>query len=146
MWQPDVTVAAICERDGHFLLVEERSKSTGQIVLNQPAGHLEDNETLIAAVQRETLEETCCEFTPVSLIGLYRLRTPAGKTYIRYTFSGDVSQPLENRELDPDIIRTRWMSLADIKKQSNLRSHLVLSCIEDFLQGTRYPLSVIRDL
>lgn len=146
MWQPDVTVAAICEQDGRFLMVEERSKSSGEIVFNQPAGHLEDHESLIDAVVRETLEETCCEFQPESLIGLYRLRTDQGKTYIRYAFSGSVSAPLEHRELDQDILQTHWLSYAELQQKQNLRSHLVLSCIDDYLNGVRFPLSVLREL
>lgn len=146
MWQPDVTVAAICERDGRFLLVEEQSKSSGAIVLNQPAGHLEDSESLIDAVVRETLEETCRKFTPRYLVGLYRLRLDSGKTYLRYTFCGELSAPIAERELDPDIICTHWLSHAEILRRDNLRSPLVLKCIEDYLQGVRHPLSVIREL
>ena len=145
MWQPDVTVAAVCEIDGQFLLVKERSKSSGQIVLNQPAGHLEDGESLIQAVQRETLEETGREFTPDALLGLYRLRLANNKTYIRYTFTGKISAPLEGAELDPDIMSTHWLTLQEIQACQNLRSPLVLQCINDYLDGTRYPLSILRD-
>ena len=144
-WQPDVTVAAVCERGGYFLLVEERSKSSGEIVLNQPAGHLEDGESIIEAVVRETLEETGCRFSPEALVGLYRLRLDSGKTYIRYTFCGSVSDPLEGYETDPDIIQTHWLSVAQIERQNNLRSPLVLACIQDYLEGNRYPLSILRD-
>ena len=145
MWQPDVTVAAVCEVDGQFLLVKERSKSSGKIVLNQPAGHLEDGESLIEAVQRETLEETGRQFTPEALLGLYRLRLGNNKTYIRYTFSGTISSPLEGYQLDLDIMSTHWMTLEEIQRCENLRSPLVLQCINDYLSGTRYPLSILRD-
>lgn len=146
MWHPDVTVAAICERDGQFLLVEERSKSTQKIVFNQPAGHLEDNEPIIQGVIRETLEETCCHFTPTALVGLYRLRTDHGKTYIRYTFCGDISDVDLSKQLDPDILRTHWMSLSEIESCDSLRSKLVLGSIRDFLAGARYPLEMLREI
>lgn len=144
-WQPDITVAAICERDGRFLLVEERSKSSGVIVLNQPAGHLEDDESILEAVKRETLEETRCVFTPEALVGLYRLRLSDKKTYIRYTFCGTVSEPLEGHSLDPDIIQTHWMTQAQIEQSENLRSPLVAQCVQDYLSGQRHPLSILRD-
>jgi len=145
-WHPDVTVAAICEHDGRFLLVEEQAKSNKQIVFNQPAGHLDDGETLIEAVIRETREETCRHFRPTSLIGLYRLKVDSGKTYIRYTFCGEISDIDEKLQLDPDIIRTHWLSLEQIKQHNSLRSPLVLSCINDYLTGTRYPLDILREL
>jgi len=145
-WQPDVTVAAICERDGHFLLVEERAKSSDRIVFNQPAGHLEDGESLIDAVIRETREETCRHFTPESLIGLYRLRTGNGKTYIRYTFCGQISPLDADLTLDADIIATHWLSLAELRTHTSLRSALVLTCVNDYLDGVRYPLSLLREL
>jgi len=146
MWNPDVTVAAICEKHGRFLLVEERSKSTKKIVFNQPAGHIEAGETITEAVIRETLEETCCHFTPQALVGLYRLEAPNGKTYIRYTFCGDISDEDPARELDPDIIRTHWLTLDTIRASTSLRSHLVMACINDYLAGKRYPLDLLREL
>lgn len=145
MWQPDITVAAICERDGKFLMVEERSKSSGKIVLNQPAGHLEDNETILQAVIRETLEETCCHFIPQAFVGLYRLRTEQGKTYIRYVFSGQTGDRDPKRQLDSDIIRNHWLSMTELKARSDLRSDLVLACLHDYLAGTRYSLNIIRE-
>ena len=146
MWQPDITVAAVCERDGQFLLVEERSKSTGELVLNQPAGHLEDQEPILDAVVRETLEETCCHFIPQALIGLYRLRTPAGKTYIRYTFCGTASEVDSTAVRDLDILDTHWFSLEQLKHSQILRSNLVLTCVQDYLAGMRYPLEILREL
>lgn len=146
MWTPDVTVAAICERDGQFLLVEERSKSTQQIVFNQPAGHIEEGETVLAAVLRETLEETCRHFTPEALVGLYRLPASNGKTYFRYTFYGTVSEIDPSCELDNDIIRTHWLSLEEIRSNQQLRSPLVLNCINDYLDGQRYPLDILKEL
>lgn len=146
MWYPDVTVAAVCEQQGRFLLVEERAKSTQKIVLNQPAGHLEDRESILDAVVRETLEETCCHFTPETLIGLYRLRADNGKTYLRYTFAGTISDVDNNVSLDPDIIRTHWLTLEAIRASTSLRSDLVLTCINDYLAGTRYPLELLKDI
>ena len=146
MWQPDVTVAAVCERDGKFLLVEERSKSTGEIVLNQPAGHLEDQESIIQAVVRETLEETCRHFTPQALLGLYRLRTAHGKTYIRYTFCGEVSPVDPLVERDADIINTHWLSFEELQTRNDLRSGLVLQCLHDYQSGVRYSIDLLREL
>lgn len=146
MWHPDVTVAAVCEQQGKFLLVEERAKSTKKIVFNQPAGHLEDGESILEAVIRETLEETCCHFTPTALIGLYRLRAENGKTYLRYTFTGTVSEVDPKHELDPDIIQTHWLSLNEIRASNSLRSELVLNCIDDYLAGKRYPLELLKEL
>ncbi len=146
MWSPDITVAAVCERDGQFLLVEEKAKSTQNIVFNQPAGHIEEGESVIEAVIRETLEETCRHFTPEAVIGFYRLLAPNGKTYFRYTLCGQVSEVDPNAKLDDDIIRTHWLSLEQIKSSQQLRSPLVLGCIEDYLKGQRYPLEILREL
>ena len=146
MWAPDVTVAAICEQDGRFLLVKERAKSSKKIVYNQPAGHIEEGESIIEAVMRETREETCRHFTPQSLIGLYRLPIENGKTYIRYTFFGSISDIDQSLTLDPDIISTYWMTHDEIRKHESLRSPLVLKCIDDYLSGEQYPLSILREL
>ena len=146
MWTPDVTVAAVCEQDGRFLLVEERSKSTQQIVFNQPAGHIEQGESIIEAVKRETLEETQRHFTPKSLLGFYRLQAQNGKTYLRYTFFGDVSDIDHTQTLDSDIIRTHWLSLEQIKSHKSLRSPLVATCIDDYLAGNHYPLEILREI
>ncbi|MBL4674434.1 MAG: NUDIX hydrolase [Arenicella sp.] len=146
MWTPDITVAAVCQKNGRFLLVEERSKSTQQIVFNQPAGHLEPGETILEGVIRETLEETCCHFTPEALVGLYRLAANNGKTYIRYTFCGSIGDVDSNYDLDPDIIRTHWLTLETIRANASLRSPIVLNCIDDFLSGVRYPLEILKEL
>lgn len=146
MWAPDVTVAAICEKNGKFLLVEERAKSSQKIVFNQPAGHIEEGETIIEAVIRETLEETCRHFTPKALVGLYRLPLESGKTYIRYTFCGSISDKDPNAKLDPDITDTHWLSFDELKTHQALRSPLVLRCIEDYLENKRYPLNILCEL
>lgn len=141
-----MTVAAVTERDGRFLLVEERSQ--GRLVLNQPAGHLEDNESLFDAVVRETLEETTWHFQPQAVVGLYRWRQPSrGKTYMRVSFSGPVNGRDETRALDADIERALWMSLDEIRQcEGRLRSPLVLRAIEDYIAGCAWPLSMISDV
>lgn len=146
MWTPDITVAAVCEKHGRFLLVEEKSKSTQQIVFNQPAGHLEPGETILEGVVRETLEETCCHFTPEALVGIYRLEAANGKTYIRYTFSGSITDVDDNYQLDPDIIRTHWLTPENIRASTSLRSPIVNNCINDYLSGVRYPLDILKEL
>ncbi len=146
MWKPDVTVAAICESQGRFLMVEEVSKSTGDTVFNQPAGHLEQGESILDAAIRETREETCCHFTPKALVGLYRHEAANGKTYIRYTFSGTASEHDDSLTLDPDITRTHWLTLTEIQALPNLRSPIVLRCLEDYLTNTHYPLDFLKEL
>jgi ADP-ribose pyrophosphatase YjhB (NUDIX family) len=146
IWTPHVTVAAVIEQHGRFLLVRERE--SGRSVLNQPAGHLEDGESLIAAVVRETLEETAWHFRPEALVGVYRWRHPyKGITYLRVTFSGCGLGHDPERPLDEGIEDTLWMSLAEIRREPEMvRSPLVLKSIEDYLAGARYPLSVLADL
>ena len=146
IWTPHVTVAAIIEQHGRFLLVQERE--SGRAVLNQPAGHLEDGESLVTAVIRETLEETGWHFQPDVIIGVYRWRHPAkGITYLRVTFAGSGLSHDTNRPLDEAIEDTLWLSVAEIRRQIQmLRSPLVLKSIEDYLAGVRYPLSVLADI
>src|SRR6187397_2380748 len=134
-WNPEVTVAAIAELDGRFLMVEERA--SGALVLNQPAGHLEDRETLVEAVIRETREETAWRFHPEALVGTYLWRNPLnGRSFLRFTFSGDVDDHQPQQPLDTGIVRTLWLSAAELQAQpARLRSPLVMRCIEDFLQG-----------
>ena len=146
MWTPDITVAAICEQNGRFLLVKERAKSSNEIVFNQPAGHLEEGESIIDAVIRETREETCRHFQPQSLIGLYRLALENGKTYIRYTFFGSISEVDPSLELDQDIISTHWLTIDEIRNHNALRSPLVINCLDDYLNGKQYPLDILREI
>lgn len=139
VWKPDVTVAAVIERSGRFLLVEERIR--GQLVLNQPAGHLEDGETLLDAVIRETLEETAWQFTPEALLGIYQWRSPRGHTTMRFAFTGSVQGYDAARPLDAPIVTTHWLAREEIAQRSaRLRTPLVLRCIEDYLSGRRLPL------
>ena len=145
VWKPDVTVAAVIERDGRFLLVEERIR--GKLVLNQPAGHLEDGESLIDAVVRETLEETAWTFVPQWLLGLYLWRSPRGRTTLRLTFTGVVNDFDAGRTLDPPVIATHWLTPQEIRTRSaRLRTELVTRCIDDFLSGRRLPLEAAAHL
>jgi 8-oxo-dGTP pyrophosphatase MutT (NUDIX family) len=146
IWTPHVTVAAVIEQEGRFLLVQERE--SGRTVLNQPAGHLEDGESLVTAVIRETLEETGWHFQPEAVIGMYRWRHPVKRTtYLRVTFAGSGLSHDTDRALDEAIEDTLWLSVGEIRGQSEmLRSPLVLKSIEDYLAGARYPLSVLADI
>src|SRR5580658_9380147 len=142
VWKPDVTVAAVIERSGRFLIVEERIR--GRLVLNQPAGHLEDGEPLLAAVARETLEETAWHFTPESLLGIYQWRSPRGHTTLRFAFTGSVQGYDADRPLDPPVVTTHWYAREDIAQRSaRLRTPLVLRCIDDYLSGRRLPLEAL---
>ncbi|MBY0267785.1 MAG: NUDIX hydrolase [Burkholderiales bacterium] len=143
-WKPNVTVAAVVERDGRFLLVEEDTRSG--IRYNQPAGHLEDGESLIDAVIRETREESACDFTPEALLGVYQYAHPQDEvTYLRFAFTGTVSEPLPGRQLDTGIRRALWMSAAEIHACADRhRSPLLQRCVDDYLAGTRYPLQAIH--
>ncbi len=146
IWKPHVTVAAVIEDQGRFLLVEENI--AGRQVYNQPAGHLEQGESLTHAVVRETLEETAWHFQPHSLVGLYRWHHPeTDTTYLRFTFSGRGLFHESGRSLDPDIERTLWLSADDIRKQAAcLRSPLVLKSIDDYLAGAAYSLDLLADV
>jgi 8-oxo-dGTP pyrophosphatase MutT (NUDIX family) len=146
VWKPDVTVAAVTERDGQFLLVEERA--SGRIVINQPAGHVESGETLVDAVIRETLEETGWSFRPQAVVGIYVWQPEhLSRTFLRVAFSGVLESHDAARPLDRGIVRTRWCVRDQlIVQQAKLRSPLVLRCIDDYLAGARYPLDLISHL
>jgi ADP-ribose pyrophosphatase YjhB (NUDIX family) len=151
VWKPNVTVAAIIEKSiagvSHFLVVEEHTPEG--LKLNNPAGHLEQGETPLQGVLRETLEETRCTFTPESLVGVYmaRYQRPARQediTFMRFAFAGQASEPDMRLQLDAEIVATHWMTLAQLQSQpQRLRSHLVLKGIEDHVAGRRFPLDVI---
>jgi len=144
--RPDLTVAAIVERDGQFLLVEERVGNA--MVFNQPAGHVERGEDLIAAVIRETLEETAWTFVPQALIGIYFWEQPEKqRSFLRFAFHGQVSGHDPGRRLDRGIERAVWMDRAHIvSRSSRLRSPMVLRCIDDYLEGRRYPLDIVQHM
>jgi 8-oxo-dGTP pyrophosphatase MutT (NUDIX family) len=145
IWRPDVTVAAVVERDGCFLLVEEHTERG--LLFNQPAGHLEAGESLVAAVVRETLEETAWEFSPEHLIGVYRWHPPgSGTTYLRFAFTGRLGRHDPDRELDTGILQALWLSPDEIRTgRDRHRSPLVVRCMEDYLAGVRAPLDLLVD-
>ena len=137
-----VTVAAVAQRDGRFLVVEEQAD--GGLRLNQPAGHLEPGETLVAAAAREALEETAYRFTPESLLGVYRWRNPQGITYVRFAFVGQAAGPEPGRALDQGIVRALWLTPDELQaERARHRSPLVYRCVEDYLAGRRFPLELL---
>lgn len=146
-WKPHVTVAAVIERDGQFLLVEEQTDQG--LRLNNPAGHLDSGESLPHACVRETLEETGFTFTPSALVGIYLSRQHRGNgngiTYLRFAFCGQLGGHDPQRALDTGIVRTVWMRADEIRACADRhRSPLVLQCMEDFLRGQRYPMDLIH--
>ena len=150
-WKPSVTVAAIIERRAggvsEFLLVEEHTPEG--LKLNNPAGHIDPEESPQEGVVREALEETARVFTPDRLVGIYlsRFQRPAtgeDVTFLRFAFGGTVGEPDPARRLDDGIVRTLWMTLADVRaSRAQHRSPHVLRCIEDYSNGRRYPLDAI---
>jgi len=147
IWTPHVTVAAVIEKSGRFLLVEEQT--VDGLRLNQPAGHLEAGETLAQAVSRETLEETAHDFAPTALVGVYMTHfARAGQdevTYLRFTFCGDVGVGHPARALDTDIVRTLWLSADELRAcPQRHRTPLVMQCVEDYLSGRRFALELIH--
>lgn len=145
-WKPHATVAAIVEENGKFLLVEEETDRGNRF--NQPAGHLEDNESMLEAVIRETLEETAYRFEPTALLGIYHWKHEHNDTtYLRFAYIGHVNHYAPERALDKGIIRAVWMTADEIRSQAHLmRSPQVIICMEDYLRGQRYPLSVVTHL
>lgn len=143
VWKPNVTVAAVVERDGKYLLVEEETDDG--LMFNQPAGHLEAGESLVAAAAREALEETAYEFTARNLLGIYSWRHPARDvTYLRFAFSGTLGYHHAGRPLDTGIVRAVWLSPEEIRaSRDRHRSPLVLRCVEDHLRGIRASLDLL---
>jgi 8-oxo-dGTP pyrophosphatase MutT (NUDIX family) len=148
-WKPNVTVAAVIERDGRFLLVEEQAGDG--LRLNTPAGHLDPGESPAEGCARETLEETAHHFTPTALIGIYMARSlPVAEgsedvTYMRFAYCGTLGAFEEGRALDDGIVRTLWMTPDEIRASvARHRSPLLLQCIEDYLAGQRHPLELVH--
>jgi 8-oxo-dGTP pyrophosphatase MutT (NUDIX family) len=146
IWKPHVTVAAIAHYHDRFLMVQERV--SGQLVLNQPAGHLEEHERLTDAVVRETLEETGWHFEPEVVTGIYHWREPLSqRTYLRVCFAGHLLDNVPDAELDTGIVQALWLSHPELVRRSGqLRSPMVLRCIDDYLAGARYPLRLLSEL
>jgi 8-oxo-dGTP pyrophosphatase MutT (NUDIX family) len=146
IWKPHATVAAIIQRDGLFLMVKEECE--GQVVYNQPAGHLDPDESLIDAAIRETREETAWRFHPQALVGFYRwVQNEKQRTYLRAAFCGHCDDHDPSQSLDEGILEAVWLSRDELGgMQDQLRSPLVLRCIDDFLDGQRYPLELFTDL
>lgn len=143
IWKPHVTVAAVVERDGKFLLVEEETNDG--IRFNQPAGHLECRESLIDAVIREAFEETAYRFVPTALVGVYNWRNEArDATYLRFAFTGEIAGHDAARALDAGIIATHWLAFDEVRAlEARHRSPMILRCIEDWQAGKRYPLDLV---
>jgi len=149
-WKPNTTVAAIIEKDGKFLLVEEHTPEG--LRLNNPAGHLDEGESLVQACAREALEETMHLFTPTCLVGVYMSRTLRAAsatcaaqdiTFLRFAFVGSLGK-LHDQALDTDILRTVWMTREEIAAcREQHRNPLLMKCIDDYLQGQRAPLSLL---
>lgn len=146
VWKPNVTVAAVIEKEGRFLLVEEKT-DTGTY-FNQPAGHWEADETIVQGVVRETLEETGYDFAPHALIGIYRWQNRRKDLiYLRFTFSGEAVAFHEARALDHGIIAAHWLSYDEVVLQKpRHRSPMVLRCIDDYRAGHRFPLTILANL
>ena len=153
-WKPNVTVAAVIERDGRFLLVEEHT--SGGLKLNTPAGHLDPGESPAEGCAREALEETAHHFTPTALVGVYlaRFQRPAAQpgsdgetdiTYLRFAFAGTLGLFEAGRALDDGIVRTLWMDIDELRASvERHRSPLLLRCVEDYLAGQRHPLELVH--
>ncbi len=146
IWKPHATVAAVIERDSKFLLVEEVIH--GAHVYNQPAGHLDPDETLLDSVIRETREESAWLFTPEAVTGIYLWKHPDnGETYLRVAFCGQCSDHDPKQALDTGIVQAVWKSRDELlRRPEQLRSPMVINCIDDYLDGKRYPLSILNDI
>ena len=145
-WQPDVTVATIVVRDGALLMVEEDVQ--GRRVINQPAGHLEPDESLVAAAVRETLEESGWDVMPTALVGMYQWKSPVdGRHFLRVALAADPVRHHPERALDAGILRTLWLTPGELHEAAERhRSPLVWRAVTDYLAGCRHPLSVLSHL
>lgn len=146
MSHPEITVAAVTEADGRFLVVEERIER--RLVINQPAGHVEPGETLLEAVVREVREETAWLFTARDLVGIYLWRHPCtGRMFKRFAFAGTVTDHRDGQPLDEGIVGTHWLTYEELRgREPQLRSPLVLRCVEDYRTRQRKPLAAVASL
>jgi len=145
-WQPDVTVATVVVRDGRLLCVEERSN--GNLVINQPAGHLEPDESLLQAAVRETREETGWNVRVTHVVGAYQWKAPeTGRHYMRFAFAAEPVDEIPGAKLDEGIVRALWLTPQELQAEAAChRSPLVWRCVADYLGGSRYPLSLVQQL
>ena len=145
IWKPNVTVAAVIEQNGKYLLVEEEPEPGTGLFLNQPAGHLDPGESILQGTIRETLEETAYTFVPEFLLGIYQWHSQrVDMTYLRFAFVGRVTEHDPQRTLDQGIARADWFDLQEIERRIDRhRSPLVMRCIQDHQAGKRYPLEVL---
>lgn len=143
IWKPHATVAAIIERDNKFLMVEELID--GERLINQPAGHLDPDESLIDAAIRETREESAWQFVPQAVTGIYLWKHPDnGESFLRVAICGSCENHDAAQELDAGILRTVWKSRDELAAGTDkLRSPMVLTCIDDYIAGKRYPLDIL---
>ena len=145
-WQPDVTVATVVVRDGRLLCEEERSN--GNLVINQPAGHLEPDESLLQAAVRETREETGWNVRVTHVVGAYQWKAPeTGRHYMRFAFAAEPVDEIPGAKLDEGIVRALWLTPQELQAEAaRHRSPLVWRCVADYLGGSRYPLSLVQQL
>ena len=144
-WQPDVTVATVVVRDGRLLMVEERAH--GKLVFNQPAGHLEPDESLSEAALRETREETGWDVELTAFIGSYQWTAPDGTPFLRFAFAAEPVDEIPGAALDEGIVRTLWLTPQELQaEQARHRSPLVWRTVADYLGGNRHPLSLVAQL
>ena len=145
-WQPDVTVATVVVRDGRLLCVEERAN--GHLVINQPAGHLEPDESLLEAAIRETREETGWNVRITHVVGAYQWKaTETGRHYLRFAFAAEPLDEIPGAALDEGIVRTLWLTPQELQaEQARHRSPLVWRVVMDHLAGQRSPLSMLQHL
>lgn len=145
-WVPHITVASIIKQDDKYLFVEEYVQNN--LVINQPAGHLEENESIIEACIRETLEETAYLIVVNSLVGVYQERKKNSlDMWLRFCFDCTIKKEFKNRKLDKNIVKKLWLSKDEIiNKNISLRSSMVLKCIEDYENNKKYPLEILSSL
>lgn len=144
-WQPDVTVATVVVREGQLLMVEERAQ--GRLVFNQPAGHLEPDESLLEAALRETREETGWDVALTAFVGAYQWRAETGRHYLRFAFAAEPVGHDPSRALDEGIVQALWMTPAQLQAEhARHRSPLVWKVVQDYLAGRRFPLSTLSQI